>query len=266
MPCTPPDIIAALPLDRALATPLFRQLYAAMKAAILDGTPGARHAAAADARALRRLLPRVSRQTVLNAYALLTAEGYLDGAVGKGTFVSRAVPRRRWRRQRQPGLLRPLSARGQGVVTAMAQVAFHRGPLRAFRVGMPRIDLFPFDVWNRLEARRWRRPDHRFGYGDPAGFLPLRELLCVYLQAARGGALHAAADRHHLGFAAGAVPAVDHFAGARRRGLDGVARLPGRQRHPAAPAARGCSRCRSMPKGWMWPMARRTARKRSWPM
>ena len=180
-------IIAALPLDRALATPLFRQLYAAMKAAILDGSlaPGAQ---LPPTRAFCALLPlTISRQTVLNAYALLAAEGYLDGAVGKGTYVSHAVPvPAALTPVAKPGLLRPLSARGQGVVTAMQQVAFHRSPLRAFRVGMPRIDHFPFDVWNRLEARRWRRPDHRFGYGDPAGFLPLRELLCVYLQAARG--------------------------------------------------------------------------------
>ena len=186
-------LIAALPLDRNLAMPLFRQLYAAMKAAILDGTlaPGAQ---LPPTRAFCTLLPLpVSRQTVLNAYALLAAEGYLDGAVGKGTFVSLAVPvpvpvpaPAPLAPTAAPGLLRPLSARGQGVVAAMAQVAFHRSPLRAFRVGMPRIDHFPFDVWNRLEARRWRRPDHHFGYGDPAGFLPLRELLCVYLQASRG--------------------------------------------------------------------------------
>lgn len=176
------DIIAALPLERALPEPLFRQLYAAMKAAILDGTlaPGTQ---LPPTRAFCALLS-VSRQTVLNAYALLAAEGYLDGAVGRGTFVSRAVPVPK-AAAAATGLLRPLSARGQDVVAAMQQVAFHRSALRAFRVGMPRIDHFPFDVWNRLEARRWRRPDHQFGYSDPSGFLPLRELLCVYLQASR---------------------------------------------------------------------------------
>ena len=179
------QLAAMLPLDRAQPEPLFRQLYAAMKAAILDGAlaPGTR---LPPTRAFCALLA-VSRQTVLNAYALLAAEGYLDGAVGRGTFVSRAMPvANAAGAVAGAGLLRPLSKRGQGVVSAMEQVAFHRSSLRAFRVGMPRIDHFPFDVWNRLEARRWRRPDHQFGYGDPAGFLPLRELLCVYLQASRG--------------------------------------------------------------------------------
>ena len=179
------QIITALPLQRGAIEPLFRQLYAAIKAAILDGrmSPGMQLPPTRD---FCHLLA-VSRQTVLNAYALLTAEGYLDGAVGRGTFVSVDVPvAAPAGKTEAPGLLRPLSARGQGVVMAMRQVAYHRGPLRAFRVGMPRIDHFPFDVWNRLEARRWRRPDHQFGYSDPAGYLPLRELLCVYLKASRG--------------------------------------------------------------------------------
>jgi len=186
------QLIAALPLDRGARAPLFRQLYAAIRAAILRGAidPGAQ---LPPTRQFCRLLS-VSRQTVLNAYALLSAEGYLDGAVGRGTYVSLAVPAppaaSAAKVPEVPAmaatLLRPLPARGQAMVAAMQQVAFHASALCAFRVGMPRIDHFPFDVWARLEGRRRRRPDHHFGYGDPAGFLPLRELLCVYLKASRG--------------------------------------------------------------------------------
>ncbi|WP_146012492.1 GntR family transcriptional regulator, partial [Janthinobacterium sp. AD80] len=84
------QIIAALPLDRAAAEPLFRQLYGAIRAAILDGrlSPGMR---LPPTREFCRLLG-VSRQTVLNAYAQLAAEGYLDGTVGRGTFISADVP------------------------------------------------------------------------------------------------------------------------------------------------------------------------------
>lgn len=185
------QLIAALPLERGARAPLFRQLYEAIKAAILRGAidPGAQ---LPPTRQFCQLLS-VSRQTVLNAYALLSAEGYLDGAVGCGTYVSLAVPAVKKAKEAKEAkeakaatLLRPLPARGQAMVAAMQQVAFHAGPLRAFRVGMPRIDHFPFDVWARLEGRRRRRPDHHFGYGDPAGFLPLRELLYVYLKASRG--------------------------------------------------------------------------------
>lgn len=178
------DILAALPLDRTAGAPLFRQLYEQVKAAILRGaiTPGMQ---LPPTRALCELLS-VSRQTVLNAYDQLTAEGYLSGSVGKGTFVSVDLPITRARAKPPGALLRPLSARGMAFHDAMGPTTYHQGPLRAFRVGMPGIDLFPFDQWSRLEARRWRKPDHHMGYGDPAGYGPLRELLCVYLKASRG--------------------------------------------------------------------------------
>jgi GntR family transcriptional regulator/MocR family aminotransferase len=194
------DILAALPLDRDNAAPLFRQLYAQIKSAILGGAlvPGMR---LPPTRALGAML-RVSRQTVLNAYDQLMAEGYLIGAVGKGTFVSAQLPINASAPPYSPhrglsdasasqqmpdrGLMRPLSARGQRYAAAMGSVRFHEGPLRAFRVSMPALELFPFDVWRRLEAGRWRHPDHHMGYGDPAGYAPLRELLCVYLRASRG--------------------------------------------------------------------------------
>ena len=180
------DILAALPLERASAEPLFRQLYAQIKSAILGGAlvPGMR---LPPTRALGAML-RVSRQTVLSAYDQLMAEGYLQGVVGKGTFVSAQLPISAGGPPplTHRGLMRPLSARGQRYAAAMGAVRFHEGPLRAFRISMPALELFPFDVWSRLEARRWRHPDHHMGYGDPAGYAPLRELLCVYLRASRG--------------------------------------------------------------------------------
>jgi GntR family transcriptional regulator/MocR family aminotransferase len=51
---------------------------------------------------------------------------------------------------------------------------------------MPGLDLFPFEVWRKLEARHWRRREVPLGYGGAAGHPPLRELLCAYLQASRG--------------------------------------------------------------------------------
>ena len=64
-----------LPLDPAAATPLFRQLYDGLRRGILDGTlaPGVRLPAT---RSLAGELG-VSRNTVLNAYEQLLAEGYL---------------------------------------------------------------------------------------------------------------------------------------------------------------------------------------------
>jgi GntR family transcriptional regulator/MocR family aminotransferase len=173
------DILAAMPLDRGAAAPLFRQLYARMKEAILAGDIAA-SARLPATRELGRLLG-VSRQTVLAAYEQLMAEGYLEGAVGKGTFVSASLPAaaRSAREQAVAPPVRPLSARGEAMAAAMARVRHHDGPLRTFRASMPGLDLFPFETWRKLEARHWRRRDLALGYGGGAGHPPLRDLLCA---------------------------------------------------------------------------------------
>lgn len=179
------DILAAVTLERDSATPLFRQLYVHLKTAILDGRIGAGVRLPAT-RTLCDLL-RVSRQTVLAAYEQLMAEGYLAGTVGKGTFVSASLPAgARAREETAAPMVRPLSARGELIAGGMARVLHHAGPLRAFRVSMPGLDLFPFDVWRRLEARHWRHSTAQLGYAAAAGHAPLRELLCAYLKASRG--------------------------------------------------------------------------------
>jgi GntR family transcriptional regulator/MocR family aminotransferase len=183
-------ILAAIPLDRDAATPLFRQLYLRLKEAILAGDMGARARLPAT-RELGRLLG-VSRQTVLAAYEQLMAEGYLQGTVGKGTFVSASLPaaakvdRKDAAAEGEKTLIRPLSARGEAMGAAMARVRHHDGLLRTFRASMPGLDLFPFEVWRKLEARHWRRREVPLGYGGAAGHAPLRELLCAYLKASRG--------------------------------------------------------------------------------
>jgi GntR family transcriptional regulator/MocR family aminotransferase len=61
------------------------------------------------------------------------------------------------------------------------------GAPRAFRIGVPAFDLFPFETWARLTARFWRKPSPaRLGYGDPAGEPALRELVAAYLRSSRG--------------------------------------------------------------------------------
>jgi len=179
------DLIAATPLERDGATPLFRQLYARLKDAILQGAlvPGARLPAT---RELCQLLG-VSRQTVLAAYDQLTSEGYLRGGVGQGTFVDEALPLAR-QAPAAPGLLRALPERGAALVDAMGTRRLYDGPVRAFRPSMPGLDLFPFDLWRKLEARHLRHGQRGpyLGYGPANGYAPLRELLCAYLRASRG--------------------------------------------------------------------------------
>jgi len=179
--------LATLQLDPSARVPMFRQLYEAIKHDVLSGkiAPGMQ---LPPTRALAGQL-NISRQTVLNAYEQLLAEGYLAGTVGKGTFVSStlSLPRNQHVQDaQQPRLLRPLSSRGERFIGPQAALNIHEGKPKAFRIGMPGLDVFPFDVWARLEARHWRRQPHNLGYGDPAGYRPLREALAAYLNASRG--------------------------------------------------------------------------------
>ena len=86
----PSGTLLGVELPATSDEPLYRQLYAAIKAAILDGRmrPGTRvpstRVAAADL--------GVSRTTVLTAFEQLAAEGYLEAKVGSGTRIARGVP------------------------------------------------------------------------------------------------------------------------------------------------------------------------------
>ena len=80
-----------------------------------------------------------------------------------------------------------MSRRATAVLAAVTGLS--RGPRdpRPFRPGLPALDAFPFEVWARLEARRWRlAPRHLLDYGDPAGHAPLRHAIAAYLGEARG--------------------------------------------------------------------------------
>src|SRR4029078_12575143 len=79
-----------LRLDRADSAPegLARQIYAQLRAAILDG-----RLRAGDRLPPTRMLARelgVARLTVATAFDWLQAEGYVYGRVGAGTFVAAA--------------------------------------------------------------------------------------------------------------------------------------------------------------------------------
>src|SRR5258708_37300078 len=76
--------------EKRSSAPLYKQIYDAIRSAILSGEFGSG----------RRLPPTrllseqlgVSRMTVINAYEQLFAEGYLDGKTGSGTFVASHLP------------------------------------------------------------------------------------------------------------------------------------------------------------------------------
>lgn len=76
--------------DKKSSLPLHRQIYEALRGAILKGDFRAQ-AKLPSSRALAAQLG-VSRTTVVVAYDQLYAEGYLEGKSGAGTFVAAELP------------------------------------------------------------------------------------------------------------------------------------------------------------------------------
>lgn len=181
-----------LMLDPSADIPLYRRLYDALRAAILNGrlVAGTR---LPSTRALAASLG-LSRTTVVDAFEQLIAEGYLEGKVGAGTYVAhmlpddqlrvasgaRAVPRARTGSPR-------LSRRGAHLATIPVSASVDLGRSRAFRPGLPALDEFPFGLWQRLQQQRYHGlPRDLLAYGEAAGYRPLREAIAAYLGASRG--------------------------------------------------------------------------------
>ncbi len=194
---------AGIELDRRQG--LTRQLYQALRQRVLDGrlVSGTRLPASRDLAAALS----ISRNSVVRAYDQLYAEGFIEGRVGDGTYVAQLPTAKKLSTKVSTGLPTGLSPAlstnwldlpviSSGKVihnTALGRVKTNHlalppsGPPKAFRVGVPAFDLFPFDVWAKLNAAFWRKPDlQQLCYGDPAGDERLRGLIAAYLRSSRG--------------------------------------------------------------------------------
>ncbi|WP_279341296.1 PLP-dependent aminotransferase family protein [Geothrix mesophila] len=182
-------LFPSLALTSPGSEPLYLRLYKRIREAILtEGLkPGTR---LPSSRTLAADLG-VSRTTAEEALAKLEGEGFLTRRVGDGTYVSQYLPTSfrpasgATSRTGAAGRRPDLSERG-------AYMAETRGcvePLvcRPFVGGQPAPEAFPYDLWHRLMLRRSRASGQALlGYGDPAGYSPLREALSEYLISSRG--------------------------------------------------------------------------------
>jgi GntR family transcriptional regulator/MocR family aminotransferase len=184
--------LAAISLEPSSDIPLHRQLYDTVRRAILehklkagDRMPSTRSLA---------LFLEVSRTTVVSSFDQLRAEGYIEGRKGSGTFVAAALPDDLLRVRskitgtpRWSAKARAVSRRATQWVSAASSFNEDDGIRRAFQPGLPAIEDFPFDIWSKMIAKRWRNPTANFAsYGDAAGYRPLREVISNYVQLARG--------------------------------------------------------------------------------
>ncbi|GLQ51342.1 PLP-dependent aminotransferase family protein [Dyella flava] len=179
-------------LDAAAGTPMYDQLSEWFRRAIVGGhlRPGQR---VPSTRSLAKEL-RISRVPVLSAYEQLYAEGYLETFVGAGTCVARSIPGQTLkphgateRHTQLPNTTqtapRKIAQRVDGLRTPPQTWANNQG---AFRVGLPAIDHFPVTTWSKLLHQHARKPPiEQMVYGDPMGYLPLREAIAEYLGTVR---------------------------------------------------------------------------------
>ncbi|MEU6705522.1 PLP-dependent aminotransferase family protein [Streptomyces wuyuanensis] len=169
----PPSIGADLHLE--LRGPRLRAgLIDALREAVRTGrlAPGARLPAS---RSLAADLG-VSRNTVVEAYAELVAEGLLSAQQGSGTRVAARV-----------------EPRGAAPDTPRTRPARHR-PTYAMQPGSPDLSHFPRTQWLTAARRALTAAPHdALGYGDARGRVELRTALADYLARARG--VYAEPDR-----------------------------------------------------------------------
>jgi GntR family transcriptional regulator / MocR family aminotransferase len=176
-------------VDPRQREPLQLQIYESVRRAILEGVlePGAR---LPSTRELADDL-RVSRQTAVLAFEQLAAEGYITSRIGAGTFVNRELPETgaRVATGAKAAIAQhpQLSRRGTRLSQTPRVVRKVAGPPRAFRIGTPALDRFPFALWNRLVSRHTRQLTiAQLDYGDAAGLPALREAIAAHVSRARG--------------------------------------------------------------------------------
>jgi GntR family transcriptional regulator / MocR family aminotransferase len=197
-----PKQSSTLPLslrEPKAGTPLYRWLYDELRTRILSGQlrPGTRLPATRDLAEQYGL----SRPTIVTAFEQLRSEGYVEGKVGSGTYVSQTLPDELLQASRtRPAATKrgrhiALSAYARRLQTSQQEVPrdalrsrlSRTSAPRAFRAGQPALDAFPTDLWAQVAARRLRRVSTRLlGGGDALGFRPLREAVAQYLNASRG--------------------------------------------------------------------------------
>jgi len=180
--------LPVIAVDRRASEPLHRQIYNAIRSAIQKRnlSPGEKIPSSREL----ALDLKVSRIPVLNAYAQLLAEGFIESRKGVGTFVSNELPGEDLNRidftsrgicGKHSG--RPVSSNPMPPPFVARPWMFGHG---AFSIGQVALEHFPFPTWSRLMARHFRQVQAKFlNFSDPMGSLEFRRTLANYLRTSR---------------------------------------------------------------------------------
>lgn len=179
------------PFAPTSGVPLYQQLYTHMRRAILRGElkGGTK---LPSTRALADEF-NISRNTVLNAYRQLTAEGYLESVEGSGSFVVHVLPDLLLAPSELNILADNRGTESRQVILsehAQSQLVSSQTPdalsPRPFSSETPALDVFPYDTWSRLIVRQARRmTGNTAKYQESGGYLPLREAIAAHVAVSR---------------------------------------------------------------------------------
>lgn len=161
-----------------------RQLHEQLRAAILDG----RLAAGAALPSTRQVAAGlgIARNTVIAAYDLLVAEGYVLPRAGAKAVVAGIATRPRTRLAPRTNPAGDTRLNPQWRTHGDRALPPRTLPARSFRLGMPDHLHFPHDVWRRLMAqslRSWSKT--AFAYPPSQGIPVLREAIASHVAFAR---------------------------------------------------------------------------------
>ena len=163
--------------------PLHRQLYEALRRAMLDGKLGAGERLPSSRELTQDL--KLSRNTVVSALNQLSVEGYLVSRVGSGTYVNDNLPRAP-SRPRGPSAnthTADLSKRGVALSSTFCSTQLEMQP---FTPGIADFSAFPVALWQRLQNKHWRMTyPEMLDYSHSGGYAPLRRAVADYLRVFR---------------------------------------------------------------------------------
>jgi GntR family transcriptional regulator/MocR family aminotransferase len=187
-------------LDRTAREPLHQQLYRQIRDELVSGNFSDNSSRLPSSRELAADL-RVSRPTVRLAFSKLHAEGYLQSKAGSGTFVAAPLPETFLsvpKSNAPPQIQRPphISDRVKKIPDKRVGKQFDLGAMDAgvgisLVPGIPAVDEFPIDIWERLRAQvLLKKGTHLLRHASSRGDADLRKAIAAYLCDFRGARCH----------------------------------------------------------------------------
>jgi GntR family transcriptional regulator / MocR family aminotransferase len=187
-------------LDRTAAEPLHEQLYRQIRDELRSGsfTDGASRLPSSRTLAIDL---GISRLTVNLAFSKLYEEGYLRSKARSGTFVADPPPETfltadKPKAYRLVGHRPRISGRVRAIPDQRVGKQFDLGALGAgagvsLVPGLPAVDEFPIDIWERLRSQVLaQKGAHLLRHASSRGDADLRKAVATYLCDFRGARCH----------------------------------------------------------------------------